>query len=180
MRRRLAPALVVISILAPAAALAGCGAEEEHLEVIEGEPIEADHLSYNVVISRFLNPDDEEDSAYLSEQADPPAGEEYFGVFIQVENEGEEAVVIPEAFSVVDTLDTTYEPVETENPYALPLGETLEPGGELPVANSTADDGPTQGSLILFLIEEGSTENRPLELEVPLPSGELGTIELDI
>ena len=180
MRRRLAPALVVISILAPAAFLAGCGAEEEHLEVIEGEPIEADDLSYNVVISRFLNPDDEEDSAYVAGQPDPPVDEEYFGVFLQVENDGEEAVVIPEAFRVLDTLENAYEPIETESPYALPLGETLEPGGQLPVANSTADDGPTQGSLILFLIEEASTENRPLELEVPLPSGEVGIIELDI
>ena len=46
--------------------------------------------------------------------------------------------------------------------------------------NSIAADGPTQGSLILFLIEEASTENRPLELEIPLPSGEVGVVELDI
>ena len=146
----------------------------------EGEPVEADELSYNVVISRFLNPDDVEDSAYLVGQPEAPAGEEYFGVFMQVHNEGDEEVTIPEAFRVIDTLETVYDPAPSESPYALPLGEALGPDEELPEANSIGQDGPTGGSLLLFLIEESSTENRPLEFEIPLPSGKLGLIELDI
>ena len=142
--------------------------------------MKADQLSFNVVISRFLNPDDVEDSAYVVGQPDPPPGEEYFGVFIQVHNDGEEEVTIPEDFRVVDTLDTTYEPVPSESPYALPLGEALGPNEERPEANSIAQDGPTQGSLVLFRLEKTAADNRPLKFEIPLPSGKIGTIELDI
>jgi hypothetical protein len=160
--------------------LAACGAEEEELHVIEGEPIEHEDTSYNVVISRFLNPADEEDSAYLVGQPRPPEGEQYFGVFLQIENESEEATTLPETMTVIDTLDEEYEPVETESPYSLPLGGPLPAGEEYPLANSVAADGPTGGSLVLFLIQESSTENRPLELEVPLSSSETATVELDI
>lgn len=180
MRRRLAPALLLFAVVALAAPLAGCGSEEEELDVKEGEPVKADHLSYNVVISRFLNPDDVEDSAYVVGQPEPPPDQEYFGVFIQVHNDGDEEVTIPEAFRVVDTLDNTYDPVPSESPYALPLGEALGPNEELPEANSIAQDGPTQGSLALFLLEQSSADNRPLKFEIPLPEGKVGTIELDI
>ncbi len=147
---------------------------------MEGEPIEFEDVSYNVVISRFLNPDDEEDSAYLEGQPTPPPGQQYFGVFMQVENESEEAITLPDEMEVIDTLDTTYAPTETESPYALELGAEVPAGGVVPVPNSIAADGPTQGSLVLFLLEESSTENRPLELELPLSESESGIIELDI
>ena len=180
MRRPLAPIFLLLALLALVVPATGCGGEEEELEVKEGEPVEADHVSYNVVISRFLNPDDTEDEAYLEGQERPPPGQEYFGVFIQVHNDSDEDITIPEAFRVVDTLDNSFDPLESVSPYALPLGETLEPNREYPEANSIAQDGPTQGSLVLFLIEQSSAENRPLELEIPLPSGKVGTIELDI
>lgn len=178
MSRRLVTGLFALALAA--LTLAACGAEGEELDVAEGEPIEFEHASYNVVISRFLNPDDEEDSAYLEGQPPAPPGEDYFGVFMQIENEGEEAITLPEDMTVVDTLDTIYQPLETENAFALEFGAEVPPEGEVPVANSVAADGPTQGSLVLFLLEESSTENRPLELEIPLSSFETGAIELDI
>jgi hypothetical protein len=173
--------IALLSLLLLALPFAGCGGDEEEvLDVIEGEPIEADDVSYNVVISRFLNPDDEEDSAYLSGQPEPPPGEDYFGVFMQVENDRDETVSLPDEMRVIDTLDTVYDPLESDSPYALPLGAPIEAEGSYPVANSVAADGPTQGALVLFLVEQTSTENRPLELEIPLPSGKVGVIELDI
>jgi hypothetical protein len=178
MARRITFALV--ALLALALPLAGCGDDESELDVIEGEPIESGHVNYNVVISRFLNPDDTEDEGYLVGQQPPPPDEQYFGVFMQVKNHGEEDSTLPDEFTITDTLDTSYKPLETESPYALPLGAPLAAGEEFPIPNSIAADGPTQGSLILFLIEEASTENRPLELEIPLPDGESGIIELDI
>ena len=36
------------------------------------------------------------------------------------------------------------------------------------------------GALLLFDVEQEVTENRPLELEIPLEDGETGIIELDI
>ncbi len=178
MARRISIAL--LALFALALPLAGCGDDEPELDVIEGEPIESDEVSYNVVISRFLNPDDTEDEGYVDGQAPPPPGEQYFGVFMQVANDGSEDTVIPDELTITDTLHNEYQPLETESPYALPLGAPLAAGGVLPIPNSIAADGPTQGSLILFLIEEASTENRPLELEFRLPSGESGIVELDI
>jgi hypothetical protein len=172
--------LALLALLALALPLAGCGGEEEELDVIEGEPIEADEVSYNVVLSRFLNPDDEEDSAYVVGQPEPPPGQDYFGVFMQIINESDETVSLPDEMRVIDTVDTVYQPLESDSPFALPLGAPLEPEGQYPIPDSVAADGPTQGSLVLFLIEQASTENRPLELEIPLPSGKIGIIELDI
>lgn len=178
MARRISIALV--ALVALALPLGACGTEEEELDVIEGEPIEADDVRYNVVISRFLNPDDTEDRGYVVGQPPPPPDEQYFGVFMQVANEGEEDTTLPDDMTITDTLGTEYGPLETESPYALPLGSPLAADEELPIPDSIAFDGPTGGNLILFLIEEASTENRPLELEIPLPSGKFGVVELDI
>jgi hypothetical protein len=180
MRRPLAPALLAIALLAVALPLAACGAEEEELDVAEGEPIIADDVSYNVVISRFLNPDDAEDAEYLADAPDPPPHQAYFGVFMQVENKSDEAVPLPESLSVVDTLENTYHALDTESPYALPLGAEVPASKKFPVADSTPAYGPIEGSLVLFLLREDATDNRPLKLELPLPSGKIGEIELDI
>ncbi len=94
MARRITFALV--ALLALALPLAGCGDDESELDVIEGEPIESDHVNYNVVISRFLNPDDTEDEGYLVGQPPPPPDEQYFGVFMQVKNHGEEDTTLPD------------------------------------------------------------------------------------
>lgn len=180
MRRRLAPALLAVALFAVVPSLAACGADDEELDVKEGEPISADDVTYNVVISRFMNPDDTEDAEYLAGAPDPPPGEQYFGVFMQVSNDSDAAVQLPDEMSVVDTLDNTYQPLETDSAYALPLGDEVPAGDSLPVVDSTPAYGPIEGSLVLFQIEQASTENRPLKLEVPLPSGEVGVIELDI
>jgi hypothetical protein len=180
MRRRLAPALLAIALLAAVPVLAACGAEEEELDVKEGEPILADDVSYNVVISRFLNPDDTEDAEYLADAPDPAEGNLYFGVFLQVENESDDSVTLPDEMSVVDTLDTSYRPLETDSAYALELGGEVPAGESVPVADSTAADGPIQGSMVLFEVHKTSTENRPLKLKIPLSSGKVGVIELDI
>lgn len=58
--RRL-PAASIALVLVVSLAIAACGEEETH-EVVEGEPLELGELSYNVQLTRFLNPDDPEDS----------------------------------------------------------------------------------------------------------------------
>ena len=180
MRRRFAPVLLAVVLFAVAASMAACGADDEELDVKEGEPIASDDVTYNVVISRFLNPDDTEDADYLAGAPDPSPGRIYFGVFLQVENDSDEDVSLPSDMTVTDTLDTEYEPVEIDSPYALELGAQVPAGDSVPVVDSTAADGPIQGSMVLFEIEKTSTENRPLELEIPLPSGDNGLVELDI
>ena len=175
LRRALALTAAAMAVALPAA---GCG-EEEELNVVEGEPVELGELRYNVQITRFLNPDDPEDIAYLEGEPDPPEGESYFGVFMTVENEGEELVEVPSAFEVVDTRDNAFESLESESPYALELGTRLGPDEELPAPDTPAASGPIKGAMLLFLVDENVTENRPLELEIPSPAGD-GTVELDI
>jgi hypothetical protein len=169
----LAAAAAAVALLA-----AGCG-EEEELDVVEGEPVELGDLRYNVQITRFLNPDDPEDVAYLEGEPKPSAREAYLGVFMTIENEGEETVDAPASFEVTDTRGGAFESLEVDNPYALDLGAPIGPGQELPPPGTPASSGPIKGAMLLFLVDQGVTENRPLELEIPSSSGD-GRVELDI
>ena len=162
------------------ALLAGCGADEESLSVKEGEPVTVDDVEYNVVISRFLNPEDTEDGEYLAGQPPLQGDELYLGVFMQVKNEGEMDASLPRDFKVVDTQGKEYTPLPTKSAYSLPLGGTVAQGAEYPIPDSTAAVGPIEGSMVLFRVTQSSTEDRPLELEIPSNSGEPGQVELDI
>jgi hypothetical protein len=181
--RRTAPPLVLALALLVAAALslAACGSSEEGLDVVEGEPVELGDLTYNVVFSRFLNPADTEDSAYVTGQPLPPPGSSYFGVFIQVENNSDEqAQDLPEALTITDITGAEYESIPSESLYALHLGTRVGPEDQLPALDSTPQQGPIQGSLVLFEIPDGATENRPLVLEIPGPGGEAAEVTLDL
>lgn len=171
----------VLAAAALSLAVTACG-HEEKTEVVEGEPLELNELRYNVSITRFLNPTDVEDAAYLTEQPPPPTGKDYLGVFISIENEADRAQTLPDAedIEVVDTTGEHYEPIESENPFALDLGSTIEAHAEVPADDTVARGGPTQGALILFLTDEEVSENRPLELEIKTQDGRTGLIELDI
>jgi hypothetical protein len=173
--------LAALALAAAAVALAGCGGEEGELEVAEGEPVELGELRYNVVLSRTLNEGDVEDADYL-EGAPPVAPDQlYLGAFLQVHNDSGSPVELPDELTVVDTTGAEYEPVETESPYALELGSTIPPHGEIPPLDTIPRYGPIEGSLVLFEIDDATTENRPLDLEIPSASGdETAIVELDI
>lgn len=172
-----------LAIALAAALLVGAGCGEEHeSEVVEGEPIELGEIQFNVQITRFLNPDDREDREYVEGQrVPPPAGQAYLAVFIEVDNEGDEEAALPSAeeLTVVDTTGATYSPLPNDNIFALDLGGTLGGHQELPEDDTAAAAGPTQGSIVLFLVPQGIGANRPLELELT-SGGEEGKIELDI
>ena len=175
--RGLAIALAVASLTL---GLAACGEEEESV-VVEGEPIELGDLRFNVQITRFLNPADVEDSEYLEGLPEPSVGQDYLAVFMEVENEGDDPVALPtaEQMEVKDNTGATFTPVETESLFALPLGETVEGGGEVPAEDTAAASGPVQGAFVLFLVDQAAQQNRPLELELEA-DGEHGSIELDL
>jgi hypothetical protein len=179
MRPRIAAtAALAVALALLAGVLSACG-EEAESEVVEGEPIELGDLEYNVQITRFLNPDDTEDSEYLLGQPPPSPGTEYLGVFMVIENETEEAIASASDYIVIDTLDAEYEPVESESPYALDVGADVPAEGQLPLPGTTAATGPNQGSLLIFEVDDGVSENRPLELEIVAPDG-TGKVILDI
>jgi len=177
-RRPLASLAAVIAAFAVAGPLAACG-EEEESEVAEGEPIEIADLSYNISLTRFLNPDDNEDAEYLVGQPPADPGFAYLGVFLTIENETDEELGSAADYVVRDTLENEYEPVESESPFALEIGAIVPADGSLPLPDTTAETGPNQGSLLIFLVDDEVSENRPLKLEIE-SDGELGEVILDI
>jgi hypothetical protein len=177
-KHRLVTGLLALGLLAMAAGIAACGHEEE-LDVKEGEPVELGELLYSVQITRFLNPDTTEDATYLEGLEAPPRGSQYLGVFMRVENEGSEPETIADHLTVTDIRGNEFEVIETESPFALELGATIEGEGELPEPGSPAASGPIKGGMVLFLIPDSSAEDRPLELEIP-GDGESGRVELDL
>jgi hypothetical protein len=176
-KRALASTVAITALLLGVAA---CG-EEEETHVVEGEPIELGDLHFNVQLTRFLNPNDTEDAEYLEGLPAPPPGKDYLGVFMEVENEGDDDLRLPSAtgMHIEDTTGQTYEPVETESLFSLDLGGTIEAGSEAPETNTAARSGPVQGAIVLFLVDKDVSNNRPLELSL-LADGAEGTIELDI
>ena len=81
--------------------------------------------------------------------------------------------------SIVDTTGAAYAALPSSTDFSVPLGTILEGGGVIPVPGTAGASGPTQGAIVLFLVDQGITENRPLDLEIE-HEGETGTIKLDI
>ncbi len=165
------PALAVAALLAILFGISACGYSSDEKEVVEGEPVELGELQYNVIFSRFLNPSDNEDSAYLVGQPKPPPGSAYFGVFFEVQNESEETQTLADSFTIVDADHEHFEAAESESLYALPIGGEVEAQEQIPVLDSTAQQGPIEGSVVIFELPASASENRPLILEIPGPEG---------
>ena len=178
-RRTMLPLLAALALAALAFALTACGDSGHSKDVVEGEPVELGELQYNVVFSRFLNPNDNEDSAYLVGQDPPPPGSAYFGVFIEVQNESEEPQELAGSFTITDADHETFEAIPSESLYALPFGGEVESQEQVPVLDSTPQQGPIEGALVLFELPASASENRPLTLSIPGPEGP-ATVTLDL
>jgi hypothetical protein len=175
-RRTLLP---LLAALAAVMAFSACGYSSDSKDVVEGEPVTLGDLNYNVVFSRYLNPNDTEDSAYLVGQQAPPPGYSYFGVFFEVQNEDEEGHALPDSFTIVDAEHQTYDSLDSESLYALPYGGEVEAQEQIPVLGSTPQQGPIEGAMVLFELPDSASEARPLTLEIPSPEGK-GSINLDL
>ena len=179
-RRALALAFVLALALA-LVGFAGCG-NDLSKEADEGVPIKLGDLEINVQETRFLNPSQSDDKDYLQGQQLPtPTGKSYLGVFLTIENTGDDPLRLPAnaQVSVTDTTGAAYESIPSHTPFAVPLGSELAGGADIPAPDTAAQSGPVQGSLVLFLVDEGVSENRPLKLEIDF-EGETGEITLDI
>jgi hypothetical protein len=179
--RRLALSLLAALVFAAIAlGVAACGYSSDSKDVVEGEPVELGEVKYNVTFSRFLNPADSEDSAYLVGQPPPPEGSTYFGVFFEVQNESEEPQPLPDTLSITDAGEQTFEVLPSESLYALELGGEVEAEEQLPVLDSTAQQGSIEGSIAVFLLPASASENRPLTLHIPSADGENAEVTLDL
>jgi hypothetical protein len=179
-RRILLPLLAALALAALVVGVSACGYESHETEVVEGEPVELGELSFNVTFSRYLNPADTEDSAYLVGQPPPPPRSTYFGVFFEVQNESEEPQELPSTLTIADADHTEFEVLPSESLYALELGGEVEAQEQIPVLDSTADLGPIEGAVAIFLLPESANESRPLTLHIPAAGGENGSVTLDL
>ncbi len=182
MRRGHKGALALVLLLALAVlGAAGCG-NTLSKEADEGIPIQLGDLKFTVQETRFLNPAQSDDKEYLAGQQLPtPSGKLYLGVFLTIHNSGGNAVRVPANadMSVVDTTGAAYQSIPSHTDFAAPLGSLLAPGADIPAPGTAAANGPTQGALVLFLVNQDLNENRPPKLEID-SQGETGEITLDI
>jgi hypothetical protein len=177
--RRLPAILVALAILGASALASGCSSANHSLAVSEGAPLTLGDVEYNVVITRYLNPNDVEDRAYLQGAPKLPRGDNYLGVFMQIHNTGGSAATVPPGMKVIDTEGNQFDPAPLHNDFSLDLGSRVGAGAQVPGPESPAANGPIQGSVMLFLVNQAAVENRPLELMVPA-AGETGEIQLDL
>ena len=107
------------------------------------------------IFSRYLNPNDSEDSAYLVGQPPPPPESTYFGVFFEVQNESEEPQSLPAVAHHHRRRPPDLSSRSTsESLYAFPLGGEVEAQEQIPVLDSTPQQGPIEGSVVLFLLPD--------------------------
>lgn len=144
-------------------------------------------LTYEVQLSRELNPADTEDASYLAgltpAQRRVRSGEEWFAVFLQVYNETSTPHLAARNLTISDTQNNVYTPIvpPLTNEFAY-RGGLLASKARIPALSTVAADGPTQGALLLYKIRVVSLDNRPLELKIvdPLNPTRTASAELDV
>ena len=173
--------VALLALLVLAVGISACGYESDSKSVAEGESVELGDLKYNVTFSRYLNPNDTEDEAYLVGQEEAPKGETYFGVFFEVQNESDEPQPLPSTLKITDADEEEYEALESESIFALPFDGTVEGEEQIPRLDTAAQLGPIEGSIAIFLLPEEASENRPLTLHIPGEGDEEGAeVTLDL
>jgi hypothetical protein len=177
--RLVLPLLAALLLGLVAMTVSACGYSSDSKDVAEGEVVELGDLKYQVVFSRFLNANDNEDSAYLVGQPALPKGSSYFGVFLEVQNKSEETQKLAESFTIKDADEQTYDAIPSESLYAFPFGGEVESQEPIPAPDSTPQQGPIEGSLVLFELPASASENRPLTLFIAGPEGP-AEVKLDL
>ena len=92
----------------------------------------------------------------------------WFAVFLLAKNETQRTLTTSNSFDIVDTQGNKYYPVAINravNPFAW-TAQTLRPLGTEPAPDSVASFGPTQGSELLFKLNNSVSSNRPLTFEI--------------
>jgi hypothetical protein len=167
-------------------AVGGCGQLHHPTQVDgEGEYVDAGPITYQVQISRQLNPYSVEDKEYLNGASSTSLSKDqlWFGIFLWAKNQTGHNATTSDSFDIVDTEGTKYYPVHINssvNPFAW-TPQTLAPGATEPNPDAAAAFGPTQGELLLFRLNNAVYSNRPLTLQI-YASGQNGpsTVSLDL
>ena len=136
-------------------------------------------LEYNIQITRFLNPDDNEDAEYLVGLPQPEPGTGYLGVFLVIENETD--TPRPSAHQLRGQRHARQRVRGARQREPLRARGRRRGTRRRPAAapDTTAATGPNQGALLIFQVDDAVSENRPLELEIETYDG-TGEVILDI
>jgi hypothetical protein len=186
-RRRLLSVLAAALLLA--VGLSACGARGGQATTADSEGfyVRAGEITYQVQLSRQLNPYSVEDRTYLTGlppgTTPPTPNEMWFAVFLWAKNQTDRPAATTDTFDITDTTGVTYRPISL-NPNVNPFAWTrqlLQPLATVPAPGSIASFGPTQGSELLFKVNSSVYSNRPLTLVIhaagqPHPS----TVTLDL
>jgi hypothetical protein len=167
---------IAVSALTLALGLTACGHKQAHPHNADanniGGYVDAGPITYQLQLSRILNPYSVEDSQYvkgLPAGTPPLTPDQYwYGVFLWAKNQTGKPAYTSDNFTVVDTQGTVYHPVPLNpnlNAYAW-TSQRLYPLQTQPTPDSPASEGPTQGGLLLFRIGASAYANRPLTLHI--------------
>ena len=190
---RLRRPLILLAVLLAAGAVSACGKHmDEDARVVrtenEGLYLTVGELKYQVQVSRQLNPADTQDQPYLIGVPDAERtlgrDEVWFGVFLRVQNETEEAMRPSDDIEIIDTQEDVFKPISLDdaNVFAYRSRMPLSAGDVRPEPDTPAHDTPIQGSLVLFKLTLAALDNRPLELKIEgtRTPQQTGIIDLDV
>jgi len=168
-------AALLMLLLAVTAVAVGCGSKEEEVKEADSEGLSVDvgEFSYQVQISRQLNPADAEDVAYLEglpagTSTKLPPEKTWFGIFMRARNNSDDKTLrTADEFTIVDSEGIEYSPIplSDSNKFAYRPAE-IGPENVFPSPESIAGLGPTNGLLLLYKIDYSSFSNRPLKLKI--------------
>lgn len=143
-------------------------------------------ITYQIQISRQLNPFDSYDVQYLAgvKGAQSISGQQFwYAVFLWAKNQSGRPATTADKFEIVDSAGTVYTPTPLNpgvNPYAW-TPQKLSPDAIEPVADSAAGDSSPGGGLILFKLNASAYSNRPLTLKIFAPgSSKASNVSLDL
>jgi len=172
--------MLVLGVGALAVTLGGCGrttltgVSQDELSA-GGQPyFNVGNVTYQVEVSRQLNPYGSEDVQYLAGlpgAQDISANQLWFGVFLWAKNQTKTIQQTADTFEIVDSEGTVYHPT-TLNPAVNPYAWTSQALGQNqiePLPGSAASNASTGGALILFKLDDSIYDNRPLTLEIFQP-----------
>lgn len=190
---RLRRPFILLAALLACGGLSACGKHpDEDARVVraenEGLYLKVGDLKYQVQVSRQLNPNDVQDRDYLhgvaKDERELAADEVWFGIFLRVQNETDEAMQPSGDIQIRDTQEDVFKPIALDdtNVFAYRATLPIQAGDVRPEPDTPANDTPIQGSLILFKLTLDALDNRPLELEIEGTRApqQTGIIDLDV
>jgi hypothetical protein len=179
---------ILVCAFALALGIAACGQTSQPPSTLNnGVYVDAGPITYQLQISRELNPYATEDRQYLAGlpagTTSPTPNQLWYGVFLWAKNQTNEPQPTADSFVIIDSSGGRYYPIRLDssiNGYAW-TQQVLAPSAIEPAPNTTASFGPTQGGLLLFKLPTSVYSNRPLTLYIyPHGGGKPGEISLDL